>query len=298
MAVVHIPVLSKEVLDFLSPKPEGICLDGTLGAGGHAALVLETSAPSGVLIGLDRDGEILKIARENLKSFENRVRFVRANFADVESVLKSQGTEKVDGMYLDLGVSSLQLDRPERGFSFRGEGPVDMRMDPADGETALEKIRRSDERELTRVLREYGEERLAPKIARALLGSAGRGELETTLDLASIVFNIYPPRQRYGRIHPATRTFQALRIWVNDELGSLGSFLEKAPFLLKEGGRLCIISYHSLEDRMVKHTFRDLSKRGFDILTKKPVIASEEEVEANPRGRSAKLRALCRGKSS
>ncbi|OGQ48187.1 MAG: 16S rRNA (cytosine(1402)-N(4))-methyltransferase [Deltaproteobacteria bacterium RIFCSPLOWO2_02_FULL_46_8] len=293
MAVaVHTPVLLKELLKYLAPSSEGIYVDGTLGAAGHAFAVLEASNPSGVLIGLDQDEEILKIAKENLEFFENRVRIVKANFSDIAGVLKKLSVEKVDGIYLDLGVSSLQLDRPERGFSFRAAGPIDMRMDPATGESVLEKIRKSDEQELTKILREYGEERLAPKIARTLLEKVRRGELQTTLDIATSVFNIYPPRQRYGRIHPATRTFQALRIWVNDELGSLKRFLSAAPALLKEGGHLCVMSYHSLEDRIVKHTFRDLAKKGFKILTKRPVIASEEEIKENPRSRSAKLRVL------
>jgi len=292
--MAHKPVLVQKILELLAVKPDGVYVDGTLGGAGHALAVLEKAGPSGFLLGLDQDGEILKVARENLTPFENRVRIVQANFSDITEVLKQERLEKVDGIYLDLGVSSLQLDRGERGFSFSKEGPIDMRMDTRQVQTALDKVRRSNEFELTRVLKEYGEERHAAKIARGLLEKAKRGELRSTLDMAEIALNAYPPKTRHKGIHPATRTFQALRIWVNEELECLKKFLGDTPPFLNINGRLCVISYHSLEDRIVKHAFRSLCKKqsGFKLLTKKPIRPSEEEIQENPRARSAKLRCL------
>ncbi|MDO8528261.1 MAG: 16S rRNA (cytosine(1402)-N(4))-methyltransferase RsmH [Deltaproteobacteria bacterium] len=290
----HQPVMVKEVLDFLAPVKGGVYVDATLGAAGHSLAVL-TAAGSGVsLLGLDQDEEIIEIAKKRLKPFESKVRIVHANFSEILEIVKEENLLGVDGVLADLGVSSLQFDRAERGFSFSKEGPLDMRMNPKEGETVLEKLEQTNEMELTRVLKEYGEERLAAKIARALLEKMKRGELQTTKDIEETVWLAYPPSQRHKGIHPATRTFQALRIWVNGELEALKKFLKSAPSVLKEGGRLVVISYHSLEDRLVKHTFRDLSKgdESFRVLTKKPVTPSVEEVEKNPRSRSAKLRAL------
>ncbi len=295
MAVVHQPVLVDEILKFLDPKPGRVYVDGTLGNAGHALSVLEKSSPNGFLIGIDRDEEILKIAQERLKSFEERVCLFQENFAATGVVLKKAGFEKVDGIYLDLGVSSLQFDTAARGFSFSKEGPLDMRMNQTSGEPVLDKLQNTNERELTDILKTYGEERLAPKIARGILEKLKRNELKTTLDLAAVAWSAYPPKSRYKRPHPATRTFQALRIWVNEELGELQNFLKEAPQFLKPDGRLAIISYHSLEDRLVKRAFRQAKEEGnFAILTKKPVIPSDAEVQNNSRARSAKLRAMKR----
>ncbi|MDZ4224553.1 MAG: 16S rRNA (cytosine(1402)-N(4))-methyltransferase RsmH, partial [bacterium] len=195
----------------------------------------------------------------------------------------------------DLGVSSLQLDLAQRGFSFGKEGPLDMRMNPRAGETVLEKISKTDEKELADILFRYGEERLSFKIARGILSRLKEGSLKTTLDLAEVAWNAYPPRVRHKRPHPATRTFQALRIWVNKEMQNLESFLNEAPHLLGAGGRVAVISYHSLEDRLVKHSFRKWAAgETFEILTKRPIVPTDEEVEKNPRARSAKLRGLLR----
>lgn len=296
MAVVHKPVLVSEIIDLLEPKAGKMFLDGTLGNGGHAAEILEASNPSGILIGIDQDEEILKEAKENLSSFENRIRIHCANFTAIEDVLKGEGTDGVDGIYLDLGVSSLQLDRAERGFSFQKDGPIDMRMDPSKGESVWQKIKGSNVKELTDVLQTYGDERLALKIAKDIIEKMRQDQLKTTLQLADIAYQAYHPKERHKKIHPATRTFQALRIWANSELQVLETFLEKAPTLLREDGRLCVISYHSLEDRIVKHTFRKLSKKdgAYEVLTKKPIQASEGERLQNPRSRSAKLRGLRR----
>lgn len=292
MAVVHRPVLVREILDLLGPKEGGVYVDGTLGSGGHSLALLQRLKGNCTVIGIDRDGDILREAEENLMPFENQVVFFAGSFTEMERAIGER--KGVDGIFLDLGVSSLQLDKGERGFSFAQEGPIDMRMDRLRGETALEKICRSNERELTAVLKEYGEERLAPKIARNIFEKLKRNALKTTKDLAAIPFTLYPPKQRYKRIHPATRTFQALRIWVNDELENLRRFLKEAPRFLNPQGRLCIISYHSLEDRIVKHVFRDWAKEkeSFRILTKKPIQASEKEIEENRRARSAKLRGI------
>lgn len=296
MAIVHQPVLVSELIDFLHVKPAGVYVDGTLGTGGHALALLNVSGFAGLVIGLDQDAEALAVARERLKEFENRVHIHHKNFVAVGEVLKEEKLNRVDGITLDLGVSSLQLESGERGFSFLKEGPLDMRMDFSQGPTVDEKIRRSNEQELAQVLKNYGEERYAARIAKRLIEKMKRGEINNTLDLATIAFEATPPKGRFGRIHPATRTFMALRIWVNEELEKLKKFLETAPSLLKPDGRLCILSYHSLEDRIVKHTFRKLvkEKTDFEVVTKKPIRAGEAEVAQNPRARSAKLRVLKR----
>ena len=290
---VHQPVLVEALLEWLDPKPSGVYVDGTLGNAGHALAVLERSSPSGFLLGLDQDEEILKIAKRRLSSFENRCKIVHANFSKIAEALKESGLERVDGIYLDLGVSSLQLDAAERGFSFSKAGPIDMRMDSSGGVPVLEKIKQTDEKELARIFKEYGEERLAAKIARGVMQKLREGNLNTTVDLAEVAYYAYHPKARHRGIHPATRIFQALRIWVNGELDCLKQFVHAAPGLLKPGGRLCIMSYHSLEDRIVKHSFRNLAQfDDYKVLTKKPVRAKELEVEKNPRARSAKLRTI------
>jgi 16S rRNA (cytosine1402-N4)-methyltransferase len=303
----HLPVLADEVIEHLAPAPGQVVCDGTLGAGGHAERVLEAGAR---LVGLDRDPAALAIARERLARFADRVTIVHATFAEAREVLAGLGLDKVDGLLLDLGVSSIQLDEPERGFSFSRSGPIDMRMDPSSGEpTALDLIRRLDVTELADLLRDLGEERYHKRIAHRLKEEARAGRLGDTGDLARAALECIPePARRRMKIHPATLTFQALRIAVNRELDQLATFLEVFPDLLADGGRCVVISFHSLEDRMVKHRFRELAwssslpphlaeQAGERIhpivqpLTRKAVVASDDEVRGNPRARSARLRA-------
>jgi 16S rRNA (cytosine1402-N4)-methyltransferase len=294
----HVPVLLGEVLSFLFPegaRPGGTFCDATVGLGGHAAAILTACGPSGRLIGLDRDAEALRAAEVALAPFTGRVTLVHAAFSRVGAVLVELGLPPgtVTGMLVDLGVSSPQLDRPERGFSFRHDGPLDMRMDQGSGETVAELLGRVSETELARMLRDYGEERFAGRIARNILEAQDRGELASTGALAAVVARAVPSHERHK--NPATRTFQALRIVVNRELEELDAFLDQAAGCLAPGGRLCVISFHSLEDRMVKRRFRrwasdDFAGPRFRILTRRIVLPTDEEQERNPRARSAKLR--------
>jgi len=286
----HTPVLLEEVLEHLDPTTGCVYADVTLGGGGHAKAILERSAPDGRLIGTDRDPSALEAASATLSGFGDRVTLRKARISELADVLASLEIENVDGVLADLGVSSVQLDRAERGFSFAKDGPIDMRMDPTEGETALELIGRSDADQLANVIYRYGEEHRSRKIARSLRRAYEEGELETTGDLQHAVRRAIGGRR--GRIDPATKTFQALRIAVNDELGELEALLEQAPELLRIGGVVAVISFHSLEDRMVKHAFRDSEQ--LSPLTKRPIIASDRERENNPRARSAKLRAARR----
>ncbi len=305
----HISVLAEEVIGFLRPFSGGLYCDGTLGAGGHTGHILAASSPEGRVIGVDRDEVALATAKTRLGSDASRVQFVHGSFEKVDEHLAALGIEKVDGLLLDLGVSSMQLDTGDRGFSFNQDGPVDMRMDTSQGETALELILRLDERELANVIRDYGEERFSKRISERIKRDAKDGLLTSTLVLADAVSACIPAKLKHkSRIHPATRTFQALRIAVNRELDQLARFLEIFVDLLAPGGRCAIISFHSLEDRMVKRRFRELAKTSSlppDLarqagervdpicvpLTRKPVTASEEEIQSNTRSRSAKLRA-------
>jgi 16S rRNA (cytosine1402-N4)-methyltransferase len=298
----HLPVLFEEALAWLAPKPGGLYCDATLGTGGHAAAVLERSAPDGRLVGLDRDPAAIATAGAALQRFGDRVTLVHARFSEARDVLERLGMIPVDGFLVDLGVSSPQLDRAERGFSFRQDGPLDMRMDPTRGETAAELLRRVDEAELTQIIRDQGEERHAARVARAIIDARREGPLETTGKLAAIVARALP-RHEHGK-NPATRTFQALRISVNDELGELERFLAVAADCLRPGGRLVVIAFHSLEDRIVKWRLRELAGRGpggrnvgggppqLRLLTKHVVVPGDEERARNPRARSARLRAV------
>jgi 16S rRNA (cytosine1402-N4)-methyltransferase len=292
----HIPVLLDEVLDWLAPRAGGIYCDATLGLGGHAHAILDRSGPDGRLVGIDRDPEALAEARASLQPWSDRVTLIHARFSEAKSVLNRLGVVPVDGFLVDLGVSSLQLDRAGRGFSFRADGPLDMRMDPTEGETAAELLRRVDEAELERIVRDYGEERHARRIARAIVEARGGAGIETTAQLAAVVARAVP-RREYGK-DPSTRTFQALRIALNDELGEIDSFLTTAADCLRPGGRLCVIAFHSLEDRIVKRRLRALAGRDggttpptLRILTKHVVVPSDAERARNPRSRSARLRA-------
>jgi 16S rRNA (cytosine1402-N4)-methyltransferase len=287
----HLPVLTTETLDHLRPGGGGLFVDYTVGLGGHARAVLEAGATR--LIGFDRDPQALAIAQATLEPWADRVELVHADYRAADSVLEPRGIRLVDGAMADLGVSSLQFDAPGRGFSFQRDERLDMRMDPTSGETAADLVTRATERELADAIYAYGEERFSRRIARGIVEARDQAPIETTGRLAAIVRRAIP-RRGYARIDPATRTFQALRIWVNHELEGLDRFLEAAVRRLRGGARLVVITFHSLEDRIVKHTLRALERggeTGVRVLTKKPIVPSEEEVRRNPRARSAKLRA-------
>ena len=294
-APLHEPVLLAEVLSWLQPRPGGLFCDATVGMGGHARAILERTAPDGRLVGIDRDRDALAESKVALQSFGERVTLVHAPFARARAVLEELGVVPVDGFLVDLGVSSPQLDRPERGFSFRSAGPLDMRMDQSAGETLGDFLRRVDEAELEHIIREYGEERFARRIARSIVEAREGAGLGTTAELAAVVARAMPRHERHK--NPATRTFQALRIALNDELGQLDAFLDGVTDCLKPGGRLCVIAFHSLEDRIVKRRLRALAGRDgggparLRLLTKHVVVADDAERERNPRARSAKLRA-------
>lgn len=284
----HTPVMLEEVCSYMQLATDKTYIDATLGLGGHAEALLERSAPAGKLFGIDRDENALVLARERLSRFGDRAQFAHGNFDEVANIARDHGFDKVDGILADLGVSSMQLDKSERGFSFMREGPLDMRMDESRGESVADFIARIGETELADVIYQFGEERFSRRIAKNIVVERKKRRIETTGKLAEIVARSVPGRR--GRIHPATRTFQALRIAVNDELGQLERFLEQAIGLLNEGGRLVVISYHSLEDRPVKNTFRSTAKDLGTVITKKVVTPSREEQMSNPRARSAKLR--------
>ena len=287
----HIPVLTAEVVRHLRPERGGLFVDCTVGLGGHSRALVEGGATR--VIGLDRDEGALARARLALAAWSDRVELVHADFRAIDGVLDSRAVSLVDGALADLGVSSLQLDAPGRGFSFQRDEPLDMRMDRSGGETAADLVARSTERELADAIFAYGEERFSRRIARALVEARRDAPVDTTGRLAAIVRRAIP-RRGYMRIDPATRTFQALRIWVNRELEGLDRFLEAAARRLRAGGRLVVITFHSLEDRIVKHTLRALERNAgaaVKVLTKKPIVPSEDEVGRNPRARSAKLRA-------
>lgn len=280
-----------EVLEQLSPARGGLFVDCTVGLGGHARALLDGGASR--LIGIDRDPSALAQAREVLSAYGDRVDLVHSDYRRFNEILDRRNVATVDGVLADLGVSSMQLDAPGRGFSFRRDEPLDMRMDPTTGETAAEAIGRADERALADVIYEFGEERYARRIARAIVDARSRHAIETTGQLADIVRRAIP-RKGYSRIDPATRTFQAIRIWVNRELDGLDRFLNDVARRLGPGGRMAVVTFHSLEDRIVKHTLRSLQADeaiGLTVRTKRPVVPSESEVERNPRARSAKLRA-------
>lgn len=297
MTVEHIPVLVREVLALLQPRSEGAYLDCTVGGGGHAEAILEAAGVPSRLVGIDCDPEAIAVASSRLGRFGDRVRLVRGDFRELPRLVSELHLEGFAGVLFDLGVSSLQLDDPNRGFSFSMEGPLDMRMDRQSGALAArDLLHELPEEGLTRIIREYGEERWARQIARAIVTARRQGSLETTRDLAAVVTRAVPRRFWPRRIHPATRTFQAIRIAVNRELTGLEEALENAIGLLQPGGRICVISFHSLEDRVVKHLFRRLAAAetlpGVRILTRRPITPSAEETARNPRARSAKLRAV------
>jgi 16S rRNA (cytosine1402-N4)-methyltransferase len=276
---LHIPVLSQEIVTGLGVIANGWYLDATVGGGGHSELILQ-AAPDVRLVAIDRDFQALAAAKIRLAPYTDRVQFWQGNYADYQPL-----EQKFDGIIADLGVSSVQLDLAERGFSFRHEAPLDMRMDRSQSMTAADLVNHTSEVELARIIFTYGEERLSRQIARDIV--AGR-PFTTTTQLAYTIGGAVPKSYRYGRIHPATRTFQALRIEVNQELSGLEKFLQVAPTWLKPEGKIGLISFHSLEDRIVKHTLRE--HENLKVLTKKPIIATDTELATNPRARSAKLR--------
>ena len=292
----HLPVLLEEVLEVLDCRPGRVYADGTMGGGGHSRGILERSSPTGRVIGLDLDEEALERARKNLSPFAGRFELQGANYRDFQTVLKSLSIPTVDGVLLDLGVSSEQLENRDRGFSFRWDAPLDMRMSQETMTTAQDLVRKLPAGELETLLREFGEERWARRIARNIVRARQRAPLRTTRELVEVIERSVPPHRR--GIHPATRTFQALRISVNEELNNLEVFLADAPELLNPGGKLCIISYHSLEDRIVKNRFREWARGEgrknppVRLLTPKPLVPSGEEISRNPRARSAKMRAI------
>ncbi len=290
MEVVHKPVLLKESVKLLTENNGKIYVDCTLGLGGHAKEILKQRKDI-FLIEIDKDEEAIQIAKENLKEFEGRFVIYKADFRDVDLVLQEEGVEKVDGFLFDLGTSMLQL-KSERGFSFQIDAPLDMRMDKEQTLTAYKVVNQYSERELVRIIKEYGEEKFAKKIARAIVQRRKKKPIETTGELVEVILSAVPEPYKHGRIHPATKTFLAIRIEVNKELESLKEALYKTPDYLNPKGRLVVISFHSLEDRIVKHFMKEKEKEGvLRILTKKPIIPSEEEVKENPASRSAKLRA-------
>jgi 16S rRNA (cytosine1402-N4)-methyltransferase len=288
---VHAPVMTAEMLTYLGPERGGLFVDCTVGLAGHARAILQAGASR--LLGLDRDPEALERAASILAPWAGRIELVHADFRELPGVLDARGIATIDGALADLGMSSMQLDAEGRGFSFRRDEPLDMRMDPTGGPTAADLVNEVDERELADIIFRFGEERHSRRVARAIVAARRAERIRTTGRLAVIVRRAVPVRG-YQRIDPATRTFQALRIWVNRELEDLDRFLVETSRRLRAGARLVVISFHSLEDRIVKHTLRAL-ERGADVamrvLTRRPVTPGDEELNRNPRARSAKLRA-------
>lgn len=290
-AQVHEPVMVAETIALLAPSRGGLFVDCTVGLGGHTRALLEAGASK--VLGLDRDPEALRVARTRLEAFGDRVELVHADYRQLGQVLDDRGVAGVDGALADLGVSSMQLDAEGRGFSFRRDEPLDMRMDQSQGPTAAELLAEVGEEELANLIFQHGEERFSRRIARAIVEARREGAVTTTGQLARLVRRAVP-RRGYQRIDPATRTFQALRIWVNRELEQLDAFLADACSRLLAGARLAVITFHSLEDRVVKHAFRALAQgaMALQILTKRPIVPGETELDRNPRARSAKLRAI------
>jgi 16S rRNA (cytosine1402-N4)-methyltransferase len=291
----HAPVLADEVIEWLQPRSGGRYLDCTVGYGGLAERLLSGAPGDSMLVGIDQDSSALDASRERLRPFGDRVQLIHGNFRDVKQHLTRAGISSVDGAVLDLGVSTPQLSQSERGFSFSEDGPLDMRMDQSDSVTAADIVNRWTESDLAWAIFQYGEERYARRIARGIMTARKGAPLRTTFDLVEVIRRAIPAGSRHGRIHFATRTFQAIRIAVNRELDALQEALPQLIDVLTAGGRLCVISFHSLEDRIVEQTFRSQGAGvtpGVKILTKKPQVATAQELEHNPRARSAKLRVL------
>jgi 16S rRNA (cytosine1402-N4)-methyltransferase len=294
----HRPVLLREVLDLLAPRPRQVLVDATLGLGGHAEAWLRAAGEGARLIGIDLDEQNLRLARSRLEAAApGRVRLFQAEHGQIREVLDEAGIDRVDAVLADLGISSNQLDEAGRGLSFQQDGPLDMRLDARIERTAADVVNTFDERELADLIYQLGEERYSRRIAGAIIRSRQVRKIQRTSELAEIVYMAYPAPARRGRrgVHPATRTFQALRLFVNDQLGSLERLLEALPDCLAPAGRCAVISFHSLEDRRVKRAFADWKQAGTaELLTAKPLTPGEEEIRENPRSRSAKLRAIQR----
>ncbi len=288
---LHEPVMTREVVAFLRPERGGVFVDCTVGMGGHTRALLAAGATK--VIGLDRDAAALAIAADTLSGYRDRVELVHSDYRAIESILDARGIERLDGALADMGMSSYQLEAEGRGFSFQRDDPLDMRMDTSTGPTAADLLRDADESEIADAVYQFGEERFSRRIARAIVEARATSPVETTAQLAAIVRRAVP-RRGFSRIDPATRTFQALRIWVNRELENVDGFLRSVARRLSTGARLVVMTFHSLEDRIVKHTLRALAQADdarVRILTKKPITPQPDELERNPRSRSAKLRA-------
>jgi 16S rRNA (cytosine1402-N4)-methyltransferase len=304
----HIPIMVEEVIRYLNCSPDKIYVDGTLGGGGHARAILQAIGPSGFLVGIDQDPDAITWVRRSLREFKSNFHIYHGNFTSLHEVLRQLHQEGVDGIFLDLGLSLNQIERSGRGFSFMRDEPLDMRMNPEGNQTAANIVNSLSEKQLADIIYRFGEERWARRIAKKIVQSRKEKKIVSSLRLAELVTRAIPAKYRSGRIHPATRTFQALRIAVNHELENLEKVLDHAIDVLNPQGRLCILSFHSLEDRIVKQRFKDLAQGcqcppdfpvcicdhspQVRILTKKPVSASAAEVQANPMARSAKLRAV------
>lgn len=290
---LHIPVMPVEVMELLDVSAGQTAVDGTLGLGGHAVLMAQRLGTTGHLIGIDRDSTTLAQAKKGLASFGLRIDLLQGSFNDIDQLLAQVKVQAVDGILLDLGISSFQLNNAERGFAFIQDGPLDMRMDQTSGNSAADLVNRLSEEELARIIGDWGEDRFARRIAKAIVFRRAQYRIERTGQLAEIVLKALPHGYIRGRIHPATRTFQALRIAVNAELEHLQSGLQKCLAALKPGGRMAVLAFHSLEDRIVKNSFRTWVQEGqAQALTKKPLRPSETECEHNPRSRSARLRGI------
>jgi len=306
MSSYHTPVLVEEVINGLRCQPGGVFVDGTLGGGGHALRIMEAIGPTGLLIGLDKDGDAIQESRKVLAPFGTRAILRKADFSTLSHVLLSLGISEVNGILLDLGVSSHQLDEVERGFSFHSDHRLDMRMDREQEVSAYNFINQAPEEELRRIIWKYGEERMARRIAKYIVRAREKEPVRTTLSLANVVMRACSLSERTSKIHPATRTFQAIRIWVNNELDNLECAITSGMDSLRSKGRFCIVSFHSLEDRIVKNAFRSWARtcvcppdlpvcvchrrQKMNVLTRKPILPKAEEISANPRARSARLR--------
>jgi len=291
VAKLHIPVMLKEATEYLNLSPGNIVVDATVGTAGHSEAILESITPGGRLIAVDRDQESLVIAKERLKRWQDSCSFVHGNFSDINIILGELGIKRIDGILFDLGLSTFQLDNPERGFSFQQEGPLDMRMDRESYISAYDLVNNLNEEELSGLIRNYGRERFHNRIAHLLVQEREKHPIATTRELSNIIVRAIPHRFRHYRIHPATRTFQAVRIAVNRELEILEGALEKAISFLNNKGRVCVISFHSLEDRIVKLTFKKAKAQGLvEIVTPKPLVPQWQEVKDNSASRSAKFR--------
>lgn len=287
----HTPVMVKEALDYLHLSPGQTVVDATIGTGGHSLKIIEQIMPGGRLVGIDRDQESLAVARERLIHYGDACAFVHGNFMDIDEILKSLEIQKVDALLFDLGISSFQLENPERGFSFQQEGPLDMRLDRDSYISAYDLVNNLNEDEISNLLWTFGEERWHDRIARFLVEERERRPISTTRELADIIVRAVPYKYRYYRIHPATRTFQAVRIAVNRELETLQAAIAKSINLLNKKARICVISFHSLEDRIIKFSFREFAEKGtMEIVTPKPLTPDYPEIKENPSSRSAKLR--------